>query len=298
MARVLAKDDVRRPQLVEDAERDVVEVADRGRADRERHGYADPSSVSNPTSAAPTIPASCAELREHDADELPRQRKPLDLQRLARRSQDELARVREAAADDHELGVEDVHERADAGSEPVPELGQVGDRAFIAGLGLVDQPAGVSVPAETRPGECVRRATRPRMLRSGRAPCSRPCTVARRSPEPCGQALRLRRRIRGTAVRRGSARLRCPVPSVSSTMLDAPRPAPSFHSAIAAAFPSLSIPTGRPKRLIRPRRSTSLSGTWTEETALPVRWSIWDGIPNPSAATSSPRRVSTTSSSS
>ena len=49
------------------------------------------------------------------------------------------------------------------------------------------------------------------------------------------------------------------------TTLLAPRPAPIFHSAIAAAFASLSIATGRPCRSrIRSRRSTSSSGTFTE----------------------------------
>ena len=37
MPRVLAQDDVGSPQLVEHAKRHVLEVADRGRADRERH---------------------------------------------------------------------------------------------------------------------------------------------------------------------------------------------------------------------------------------------------------------------
>src|SRR5205823_2465450 len=57
VARVLAQDEIRLRQLAEHAQRDVVEVADRRRADRERHGYAG-SSASCPTSAAPIIPAS------------------------------------------------------------------------------------------------------------------------------------------------------------------------------------------------------------------------------------------------
>jgi hypothetical protein len=79
-----------------------------------------------------------AKLCQHDAHDLTRQGKSFDRQRLPRRTQDELAGVGEAAADDHELRVEDVHEGADAGSEPVPELGQVGNRSLIAALGRVD----------------------------------------------------------------------------------------------------------------------------------------------------------------
>ena len=56
VARVLAEDDVGRAQLGEHAQRDVVEVADRRRADGERHQLA--SSASNPTNAAPISPAA------------------------------------------------------------------------------------------------------------------------------------------------------------------------------------------------------------------------------------------------
>src|SRR5437764_231196 len=82
-----------------------------------------------------------------------------------------------------------------------------------------------------------------------------------------------------------------PVPRVSITTSCAPWAAPIFHSAIAAAFASLSIPTGRPKRsLIRSRKSRSASGMFTDATARPERWSIREGIPKPSATTSSSTR--------
>src|SRR2546423_4420171 len=85
-----------------------------------------------------------------------------------------------------------------------------------------------------------------------------------------------------------------PVPSVSMTMWRVPRPAPWAHSASVAAFASLSIPTGRPKRSrIQARRSRSASGMFTEVTAFPLRWSIVDGIPNPIAATPSASTSST-----
>src|ERR671932_663993 len=85
-----------------------------------------------------------------------------------------------------------------------------------------------------------------------------------------------------------------PVPSVSMTMYRVPRPAPWAHSAIVAAFASLSIPTGRSKRSrIQARRSRSASGMFTEVTAFPLRWSIVEGMPKPIAATSSSSTSST-----
>ena len=59
-------------------------------------------------------------------------------------------------------------------------------------------------------------------------------------------------------------------PESEQTRLSVPRPAPTFHSAIAAAFPSLSIAAGRPKRsFIRSRKSRSASGMFTERHDAP-----------------------------
>src|SRR3954467_15205034 len=81
-------------------------------------------------------------------------------------------------------------------------------------------------------------------------------------------------------------------------MSRASRPAPATNSASVAAFASLSIPTGSPKRSdIRPRKSRSESGMFTEPRSSPDRWSIRDGMPKPSATTLSPRSSSTDSSS-
>ena len=63
-------------------------------------------------------------------------------------------------------------------------------------------------------------------------------------------------------------------------MSSVPRPAPARHSAIAAAFPSLSIATGSPSRLrMTSRNGTSTSGMFTEPIAIPARWSIREGSP-------------------
>ena len=67
-----------------------------------------------------------------------------------------------------------------------------------------------------------------------------------------------------------------------------PLPAPACHSPIAAAFASLSIPHGKPNRSpISLRSGTSVSGMFTDDTAVPDAWSIVDGTPSPIAATSS-----------
>ena len=88
-------------------------------------------------------------------------------------------------------------------------------------------------------------AARRRAPRDGRARCSCPGTEGRRRPRPCDRA----RPSPGRALRRAPARRRRPVPSVSMTMFSAPRPAPSRHSASAAAFPSFSTVAGHAEAL-------------------------------------------------
>jgi hypothetical protein len=63
-----------------------------------------------------------------------------------------------------------------------------------------------------------------------------------------------------------------PVPSVSIIMSVVPRPAPSFHSASAAALASFSIPAGTPNLgSIRSRRARFSSGMFTDPVAIPRR---------------------------
>ena len=82
----------------------------------------------------------------------------------------------------------------------------------------------------------------------------------RRGRSRCGRARRRRRSSPGTACPPRISPPPTPVPSVSMTMSLVPRPAPARHSAIAAAFPSLSIATGSPSR----SRITSRNGTSDE----------------------------------
>src|SRR5207249_7712556 len=59
-----------------------------------------------------------------------------------------------------------------------------------------------------------------------------------------------------------------PVPSVSITIVRAPRPAPARCSASAAALPSFSSATGRPNRsVINCRNGTSARGRSEEHTS-------------------------------
>src|SRR5579862_3647933 len=90
-----------------------------------------------------------------------------------------------------------------------------------------------------------------------------------------------------------------PVPSVSMTTSVAPRAAPARHSALQAAFASLSRPIGRPCRsAMRSRKSMFASGVVTAGKTRPLRWSIGAGIPRPMAATVSSRSSSMAASSS
>ena len=126
--RVLAEDEVGLGELLEHAKRHVAQVPDRRGADGERHptGYDDPSSASNATRAAPTRPASApssaATMRSVASAGESASR------RAASRagSSNEVARgLAEASADDDELRIEDVRERADRRPEEPADLAPV-----------------------------------------------------------------------------------------------------------------------------------------------------------------------------
>ena len=119
--RVLGEHDVGRAQLGEDAQRDVVEIPDRCRADRERHAQ----SASNATSAAPISPASAPSSRAHDLELLPAGASASREHGAPRGRQQEVERGdAEAAADDDARRAEDVDERADRDAEVVADLAE------------------------------------------------------------------------------------------------------------------------------------------------------------------------------
>ena len=101
-----------------------------------------PSSASNATSAAPIRPALVAELGLDDPQCLVGGLNRLGSRGAPRRPEHEVAGSgAEAAADDHDVGVEDVGERPDRGPEQPPDLGQ-----------RLDRPASPARPARRATG--------------------------------------------------------------------------------------------------------------------------------------------------
>ena len=203
-----------------------------------------PSSASNATSAAPIRPASspssASTIRSVSSAGWIASRP----RRRAGRLEHEVAgRGAEASADDHDVGVEDVRRatrsrrRAAGRSRPARRIA----------------PASPARARSTSSGRVGARRRRAR-LRPGRprAPRRRPRGGRARGSSP-GTAGRPRRRRRGRARpsrdrggRRSRGRRRRPCPSVSMIRSVVPRPAPSRHSASAAALPSFSTPAGSP----------------------------------------------------
>src|SRR4051794_5962285 len=144
MARVLAEDDVGRAQLVEQPQGHVVEVPDRRRADGERHlaqGVERDEARADQAGGGPQLGA-------HDPYAVARARQALTGDDLARGIEDEVARRGEAAADHHELRVEDVDEAADPGAKPSPDAVQDVDRPRLAFRRQPDEAVRVDGRAE------------------------------------------------------------------------------------------------------------------------------------------------------
>ena len=202
MARVLAQHDVGLRELVQHAQRDVVEVADRRRADCERH--ARPATARGrrgrrrPAPPRPRArPGRCGRCRA--PGRAPRPRRPLGPGRAAARPR------AEAAADGDHLGDEDVDERDHACTEIASDTRERLDRPLVAGLAGVDERAAVVV-AELG-GDAVGRTSRGQRLqmaaaRAGAA-ARRPVTSTTMCPSSAPAPCR-----RGTDARRGRDRRR------------------------------------------------------------------------------------------
>src|SRR5919202_6874129 len=123
MSGVLAEHDVRLPQLREQTQRHVGEVADRRRADGEHRlsverldscEHADRAERAE----AGTDHAGCRpELRADEANAFARRRQRLTPHRRLGRAKQERPRGCESTADDDDIGPEDVDEAPDAGAE-------------------------------------------------------------------------------------------------------------------------------------------------------------------------------------
>src|SRR5207247_6188760 len=75
-----------------------------------------------PDEAGADEPSVGAEQSGDDAHEVPAGRESLELHRLQRRLEEEVASLAEPASDHDHLGIEDVHERAESRPEPSPDL--------------------------------------------------------------------------------------------------------------------------------------------------------------------------------
>ena len=145
--RVLAEDEIRLGELAERAQGDVLEVADRRRADDERHVRQPSSSASNATSADADQPRLGAELGVDDPHLVARGREGPLGDDLPRGVEQELARLGEAAADDDELGVEDVDEVGDPDAEVEADVLEHVARVARPCGGELDQQARVDLAA-------------------------------------------------------------------------------------------------------------------------------------------------------
>ena len=195
----------------------------------------------------------------------------------------------EAAADHDELRVEDVHERADR-------------RRRGARRSRQDPSAGVPLVREPDELVRVRVRRRDRAARAGRPRCpsSTPRVAAARAapwhgwPSSHDDDVPELRPSRGRAGRPVTTPPPTPVPSVSMTIVArCPRPAPARHSANAAAFASLSTPTGRPSRSAHPVAEVEVVERDVDrrQTRAPCAGRSRDGTPNPTAATSGVRQL-------
>src|SRR5881227_2351991 len=167
------------------------------------------------------------------------ERLPLD--RLARGTEQEVSGRGKAAADHDELGVEDVDEAADRDAEAVTEGREQLDGRGIALLREPHETVRVDGWAEDLLSRDRRRPSRGERLEVAAA---RAAALAGRPVEVDDHVPELGTRADRAPIRPPAT----PVPRVSMTMCCVPRPAPWAHSASVAAFASLSIPTGRPKR--------------------------------------------------
>ena len=239
-------------------------------------------SASNASRQAPIRPVLGTELGADDADR-ERVHHGLAAGDLGRRRCDELERRDpKAAADDHELGREGVHPRADCGAEQVPHPGERLERA--------------GSPLRTPDEELRVRAFAPELLGGavggvpGRdrldvaAPgavslAGRPVGDDDDMPE-LGDAAVERAAEDESAADTGAER-------EDDQVVDAAARA-ELPSASAATLPSFSTTAGRPKRSwTRSASETSRSGMLTEPSAFLVLRSMTDVIPNPIAACSS-----------
>ncbi len=182
VARVLAEDDVGRAQLREHAQRDVVEVADRRRADGERHGY-DASSVSKATNPAPMSPAvvpSSARTTSHLVAHRARAPRGAAPPRAPARSGASHAATPKPPPMTISSRLEDVRERAHAGAEVPADVGEDRARLSRRPRSRAARAGARPRPGRTPPAPPAWPRAPSRTARGARVPCSAPGTAGRR----------------------------------------------------------------------------------------------------------------------
>ena len=270
VTRVLAEHDVGLGELAQDAQGDVLEVADRRRADRERHAYS-PSSASKPIIAAPIRPASTrrAPPRRSGPRHAPGA-SAFACDDLPGRLEQELAGLAEAAADHDELGLEDVDEGRDPGAELPPDPCKRVDRAPRRRRAPANEVFGVRPGPEQLPRDPVGHGPgRVRLevsaTRAGRH--GGPSTSITMWPSSAAS-----RSSRGTAVRPTISPP--PTPGAEREHHDVARAAADARLPLGRSPPrsrrSRSRPAGRASARIRSRRSTPSSGRFTAEIERPA----------------------------
>src|SRR5918999_589931 len=266
--RVLAEHDLSLGKLAQDTERDVLEIADRRRADGERHYR---SNASNAIRPAPTRPASAPS----SAGTIRTSSRPGLSASRATTSRAGAKRGSPAFPKPPPSTISSGLKTLTRLAMPAPRIRPSPSRASLARASPSDARRTRSCPVASGPSTeratasaAVPETSASKWPRPGQSPThvgpSYLSTMWPSSaPAPTEPRYGFPSRISPPPI---------PVPSVSMIMSRVPAPAPSCHSAIAAAFPSLSIATGRPKRSsIRARKSSSASGMCTELTARPDR---------------------------
>ena len=254
-------------QLVQYPQRDVVEVSDRRRADRERHYAGPPRTRRAPRRSGPPSAPSSARGSRLSPPGASASRRTAGRAAGSRRSK---AATPNPPPITTSCGFEDVDERADRHAEVVADLAE---RAVaLASLQVVrrcasgaehaprepvDRDAGavrLDVPA---PGaRAVARRRRPRRSRCGRARPSRGRAAA----------------VDDAAADAGAER--------EHHEVSTPRPAPSRNSAYAAPLASFSSADGQPEPLAPSPRGADLVQRDVDRTERDARsrWSTRDGI--------------------
>ena len=295
-ARVLAGHHVRLAQRGQHAQRDVLEVPDRRRADDEPPAHGAQSDDRTPSARRPSSPPRRRSGRARSAPP----RAP-----AAARARATTARAGSSSRSPPRTAPPPITITSGLNvftspTSPKPSRSPTSSSTSRAS-GSPSCASSVTIPplisllgGEPPPERRVRLRLAPPAAPRGRS--RSPTRAPRSSPDPGavagavgpvqlehrrGRARRPPRTRRGTPRRSASSPPPIPVPSETITAWRAPAAAPLRASASIDALPSLSTTTGSPSRsLIRSRNGTPSSGRWFDQRETPVSDSTSAGTPN------------------